>query len=456
LAGRRNVFYAAFFTAALLGPLLPAGSAEAQTSRHKHHRHHAHAIFVRPQPASYIVDADTGKVMESENADAPRYPASLTKMMTLYLTFDALKKGRLNLEDTLPVSEHAASQPQTNIALRPGDRLAVKDAILSIVVRSANDSAVTLGEGLAGGSEEAFARKMTQKAHALGMKHTVFYNASGLPDPEQHTTARDMATLGLALRRNFPQYFPLFKTESFSYRGLTYVTHNHVMMRYEGVDGIKTGYIRASGYNLVTSATRDNHHIIAVVLGGSTFRARDDRMIALLDKSFADLSALPGNRNRVQYADSGRRIPAFPSKIESVEENMEGEGDRPGDDVISTAALRQEPKAAGVQDSRSPIAADRLPPEPPQQTADTSDTGKNVWAIQVGAFARTHDAEAAANHAIEQAPGDLTASTVSVSDDGDARAVHRARLLNLTQAQAQDACQKLSLQHQPCFVYRVD
>jgi D-alanyl-D-alanine carboxypeptidase len=295
--------------------------------KHKKSHHktlHSHAIFMRPQPASFIIDADTGKVLESENSDAPRYPASLTKMMTLYLTFDALKHNRLKLDQTIPVSEYAASQPQTNIALSPGDHIAIKDAILSIVVRSANDSAVTLGEAL-GGSESGFARKMTEKAHALGMKNTVFYNASGLPEPAQHTTAHDMAILGLALRKDFPQYFPFFKTESFSYRGKTYITHNHVMTRYDGVDGIKTGFIRASGFNVVTSANRNGHHLIAVVMGGPTWRARDDKMIALLDKTFNQFAARDGNKN-LKFASSERKVAAFPVTPDKIEAT-EGEGD---------------------------------------------------------------------------------------------------------------------------------
>lgn len=428
----RSVFSVALSIGFFLGAFtVSAGDAQAQS----HHKRHHHAIYVRPQPASILIDADTGRVMETENADAPRYPASLTKMMTLYLTFDALKHGNLSLNDTIRVSEHAACQPQTNIDLAPGDRLAVKDAILSIVVRSANDSAVALGEALGGGSEEEFARKMTSKARALGMKHTVFYNASGLPDPRQHTTARDMATLGLALRKNFPQYFPFFKTESFNFRGLTYVTHNHVMTRYEGVDGIKTGYIRASGYNLVTSAVRDNHHVIAVVLGGSTYRARDDKMIALLDRSFADLTSLPGNR--VQLAYSGRRISAFSSEPEANDETAEGEGDRPGDAVDSHG--KHESHVADRQGS-------------PEQTADLS--AKGGWGIQVGSFARTKEAEAAATRAITQAPAELTSSTVSISND--ANSVHRVRLTGLSQDQAEGACQKLAAQHQPCFSYRVN
>jgi len=292
---------------------------------HSRHRKIARAVYIQPHLASFIVDAETGKILESENADALHYPASLTKMMTLYLTFDALKKGTLNLDQTVPISEHAAGQPQTNIALHPGERIPVKDAIMSIVVRSANDSAVTLGEAL-GGTESEFAEKMTKKAAQLGMKNTVFRNASGLPDPGQHTTARDMATLGLALRRDFPQYFPFFKTESFSYRGNTYITHNHVMMRYDGVDGIKTGYIRASGFNLVTSVNRDGHRLVAVVLGGSTWRSRDDKMIALLDKTFTQLASLPGaKKTNVAANVYTHKIAGFPAK--ESDEGSEGEGD---------------------------------------------------------------------------------------------------------------------------------
>ena len=424
---KNNIFLTVVLTSVLAGMFtFAAGDADAKTSRHhhaKHRVHHKHAIYVRPQPASFIVDADTGTVMQSENAEAPRYPASLTKMMTLYLAFEALSKNKLSLNDMIPVSTHAASQPQTNISLQPGERIAVKDAILSIVVRSANDSAVTIGEALAGGSEDEFAKKMTQKARVLGMKHTVFQNASGLPDPEQHTTARDMAILGLALRKNYPQYFKFFKTESFSYRGLTYVTHNHVMTRYEGVDGIKTGYIRASGYNLVTSATRDNHHIIGVVLGGNTFRERDDLMIALLDKTFTRIAALPGS-NRVQYASSGRHISAFPSKAENFDEAVDGEGDRRYEDAGARAG------------------ADSAYLAP-----------KGNWGIKVGAFADFKQAEQAANHAVDQAPIELKGSAIAIAKDQDSKGAHHALLTNLTQNQAEMACEKLVASHQACLAY---
>jgi D-alanyl-D-alanine carboxypeptidase len=438
LRSRRNVFVVALFTGIFIGALA-ASVGDAQAVRH-HRRHHV--VYVRPQPASYVVDADTGMVMASENPDAPRYPASLTKMMTLYLTFEALTKDKLSLNDTLPVSAHAASQPQTNISLQPGDHIAVKDAILSIVVRSANDSAVTLGEAL-GGSEEEFARKMTQKAHALGMKHTFFHNASGLPDPAQHTTARDMAILGLALRNDFPQYFPLFKTESFSFRGLTYVTHNHVMMRYEGVDGIKTGYIRASGYNLVTSAMRDNHHIVAVVMGGSTIRERDDKMIALLDKSFTQMAALPGS-NRVQYASSGRKVSAFPSKLDGYEEPSEGEGDRRYDDSSRNA------------ESHSAATSGEAKADADQPHSALADLSSGGWGIQVGAYARVSDAQTAANRAIEQAPAELNAASVSITDESSAHVIHRSRLVNISEDQAEGACHKIAAKHLPCFVYKME
>ncbi len=435
---RHRAFLTALFATMFLGAALAGSLSEAQaqetTSKSKHHKHkhghlrrHAHAIYVRPQPASYIVDADSGKVLESENPDAPRYPASLTKMMTLYLTFDALKHGTMSLNQTIPVSEHAACQPQTNIALQPGERIAVKDAVLSIVIRSANDSAVALGEAM-GGSESGFAEKMTAKARSLGMKHTVFRNASGLPDPGQHTTAHDMAILGMALRRNFPQYFPVFKTESFSYHGLTYVTHNHVMTRYDGVDGIKTGYIRASGFNLVTSVARDGRHLVAVVMGGPTSRARDDKMIALLDQTFTQLasSTAPGDLRRQQLASLSRRsVSAYPAAGNDEALEGEGGGDLPGDDVkpSSQAGLLSQAKE---------------------------------WGIQVGAFAHASEATNAASQAMQQAPSQLVGSKIAVSDDGDGANVHRARLVNLTQAKAEGACQILSNLHEPCFVYKTN
>ena len=300
----------------LFAVFLVAFPCQSIAASHHHHKakHHRHGGYAKIEHSALVVDADTGQVLFEENADDPRYPASLTKMMTLYLTFDALKKGRLRLDDTIAVSAKAAGQPQTNIALDAGERLPVKTAIESVVVRSANDSAMALGEAL-GQTEFNFALMMTKKARELGMKDTVFRNPNGLPDPKQYTTAMDMARLGIALRRDFPEYYHYFSLTSFAYNGITYPGHNHVMERYEGVDGIKTGFIRASGYNLVTSAVRDGHHLVAVVMGGSTISARDDKMISLLDQAFEKLES--GKRSNVaswkhsSYEDSppsGRRI----------------------------------------------------------------------------------------------------------------------------------------------------
>jgi D-alanyl-D-alanine carboxypeptidase len=238
--------------------------------------------------SALVVDANTGHVLYEKNADRMRYPASLTKMMTLYLTFDALKKGKLTMSQNLPVSKKAAAQPQTNISLDEGDRLPVKTAIESLVVRSANDASMVLAEAI-GGTQWNFALLMTQKARQLGMKNTVFRNPNGLPDPQQHTTAYDMARLGIALRRDFPEYFHYFSKREFSYNGITYPTHNRVMERFSGADGIKTGYIRASGFNLVTSVKRGNHYIVAVVMGGNTANSRDNIMVSMLERTFAQL-----------------------------------------------------------------------------------------------------------------------------------------------------------------------
>lgn len=238
--------------------------------------------------SALVVDGSNGHILYEKNANGLRYPASLTKMMTLYLTFDALKKGKLKMTDTLAISEKAAGQPQTNISLNAGERLPVKTAIESVIVRSANDSAVVLGEAL-GGTTWNFALLMTQKARALGMKDTVFRNPNGLPDDQQVTTAYDMARLGIALRRDFPEYFPMFKIQSFTYDGVTYPGHNRVMMRYAGADGIKTGYIRASGFNLVTSVKKNGYNLVGVIMGGSSATARDNAMISMLDRTFAEL-----------------------------------------------------------------------------------------------------------------------------------------------------------------------
>lgn len=234
------------------------------------------------QGSAIVVDAKSGKVLYSDDADGRRYPASLTKMMTLYLLFEAIQNGRTSLNAPITISARAAGQAPSKLGLRPGQTILVKDAILAIVTKSANDVAVAIAEHVAG-SENAFAARMTAKAHAIGMTRTTFRNASGLPNPGQMTTARDMAILGRALQDHFPQYYPYFSTRVFVFNGRRIGNHNHLLGRVAGVNGIKTGYTRASGFNLVSAVARNNRQLVAVVMGGQSVRSRDQRMASLIE-----------------------------------------------------------------------------------------------------------------------------------------------------------------------------
>src|SRR5262245_36577925 len=242
--------------------------------------------------AAIVVDAESGTVIDAHAATARWYPASLTKVMTVYLAFEAIEAGTLGLDEKLPVSEDAAAQPATELGLGAGETITVNDAILAIILQSANDAAVVLAERI-GGSEDQFAVLMTAKAKELGMRRTVFRNATGLPDPEQVTTARDMAVLAAALLHNYPQYYHFFSTTSFTYGGQTFGTINSILTRYEGADGIKTGFTCGSGYNLVASAQRDGRRLIGVLLGSHSSFERSIEMDRLLDVGFAaDLAKL--------------------------------------------------------------------------------------------------------------------------------------------------------------------
>jgi D-alanyl-D-alanine carboxypeptidase len=242
-----------------------------------------------PPSAAIVVDANTGAVLHASNPDAQRHPASLTKVMTLYLLFERLEAGKLKLSSPLKVSSHAEDQAPTKLGLEDGQTIQVEDAIKGIITRSANDAAVVVAEALAG-SEEEFARLMTRKAQALGMNKTVYKNASGLPNDAQLTTARDQAILGRAIQERFPTHYKYFKTQSFVFRGNTISNHNRLLGSVDGVDGIKTGYTRASGFNLLTSMRREKRHVVAVVLGGSSASSRDTRMRQLLSEHIASAS----------------------------------------------------------------------------------------------------------------------------------------------------------------------
>ena len=276
-------FASAFVTAITVHPAAAARHPPRHATHGAHEsRHGKQEPAYTPPYAAIVLDANSGNVLLADKADEPRHPASLTKIMTLYLLFERLDAGKIRLDTQIPFSEHASIQAPTKLGLKPGETIAVEDAIAAMATKSANDAAVAVAEAI-GGSERDFADMMTLKAHALGMRRTVYRNASGLPNDEQVTTARDQALLGRAIQERFPRYARYFAMPSFTYRGETMRNHNHLLGHVEGMDGIKTGYTEASGFNLVASVRRNNRHIVSVVMGGSSAGARDAHMRSLIE-----------------------------------------------------------------------------------------------------------------------------------------------------------------------------
>jgi len=280
---RAGVFGLLTATAAVI---FTTDTADARRYRHRHHVRQEARESYSPAFSSIIVDGNTGATLSANNPDAARHPASLTKIMTLYLLFERLDAGKLKLDSEMEVSEHASEQAPTKLGLRPGGSITVEDAIKGLVTRSANDAAVVIAEAISG-DEDDFAKLMTRKARALGMTKTVYRNASGLPNDEQVTTARDQSTLGRAIQDRFPRHYRYFSTTAFNYKGHSIRNHNRLLGNVEGVDGIKTGYTRASGFNLVTSMRRSNRHLVGVVLGGRSGGSRDAIMRNLLAENLA-------------------------------------------------------------------------------------------------------------------------------------------------------------------------
>ncbi|MCP5410845.1 MAG: D-alanyl-D-alanine carboxypeptidase [Alphaproteobacteria bacterium] len=276
----------------LVLPLLAADPAMAAKKKKSSRARTPISATDPAKDAALVIDGSNGKVLYARNEMAERHPASLTKMMTLYLLFDALRHGKLSMETPLPVSRHASQQKPTKLYLKPGQTITVDEAIRAIVIRSANDVASVIAEAL-GGTESHFAVMMTERARKLGMMDTNFHNASGLPDPLQISTAHDLAILGRHLAYDFPEYYSYFALEGFKYKGSWFPTHNNLIGKYEGADGIKTGYTGASGFNLVSSVVRGHTHLIAVVLGGRTAVRRDREMERLLDQTFAKIDTNP-------------------------------------------------------------------------------------------------------------------------------------------------------------------
>ena len=378
--------------------------------------------------ASIVVDSDTGQVLHAVNADTRNYPASLTKMMTLYLVFEAIEKGKLKLDQRLPVSKRAAGMPPSKLGLNAGNTIAVEDAILALTTKSANDVAVVVAEAL-GGSEIEFAKLMTKRAGELGMSRTTFRNASGLPNRDQKSTARDMVRLAQALQADYPQYYHYFSATEFTYLGRTYRNHNRLLKAYDGTDGIKTGYTRASGFNLVSSVQRDGRRVIAVVLGGKTARSRDSHMVKLLDRGFTKLASM-----------GVKSIPAVPGRNPFQQPVVVAE--------VAPAAAPVRPVQPVDPASQVATAGD------PTEIALDAETSTNDWAVQVGAFSRFKAAHTSAKAALEAVPQALAGAEVAIErvDSPSAGTLYRSQLAGLYEQQARTACQELIAASINCVV----
>lgn len=385
--------------------------------------------------AAIVVDARSGQVLYERRADAPIYPASLTKMMTLYLLFEAVRDGRLDLDGTLTVSRHAASMPASRLGLRAGERMRVEDAIRALIVKSANDVAVVVAEAL-GKTESGFARLMTNKARALGMSRTTFVNASGLPNDQQSTTVRDLSILARRLMADFPQFYDYFATERFHWKGRVYRSHNRLLGRYPGADGLKTGYIRASGYNLAASAERNGRRVIAVYVGGRTARSRDDKVAQLLDLGFEQL----------RPAALVAHVPPQPRPAATTLALPAADSDE-GDAALELPGRRPVAVAAAEPAEAVSAASDR--------TSDTSLAGE--WGVQIGAYLKPEHAYRAAYGAVRQFPDLLLGHEIEISPrQGRRKTYYRVRLAGFGEERAQQVCRQLKRQQQECLVVRYE
>lgn len=342
---RRAMRGAALSLASLL--LVTAAIDHADARGRKRSSHHAKAVSrYNPPYASIVVDANTGKVLEDTNADSQRYPASLTKVMTLYLLFEQLEAGKIKTSTPLQVSEHASAQAPSKLNLKPGESITVENAIRAIVTKSANDVAVVVAEALAG-TETDFAKMMTRKAHTLGMTRTTYVNASGLPDDRQITTARDQTTLGRAIQERFPKYYNYFQTRSFTFHGRAIRNHNKLLGHVEGVDGIKTGYTNDSGFNLLTSVHRDGRYVVAAVFGGRSGNSRDAKMRELIAKYIRVAS----KERTAPSLDAVAQIKSDPEKREPTPMQTAAAVPIP----VSAPVPAPEPAASPLQGSTEPI-----------------------------------------------------------------------------------------------------
>ena len=443
-AGRRSTMVAAVAVAIVVA-LLAATAPASANSRY----------------AGIVIDAVSGEVFYQDNADTPLYPASLTKMMTLYMAFRALDDGRLSLGQRITMSRHAASQPPSHLGLPAGGTLTVEQAIYALVTRSANDVAAALGEAI-GGTESGFAELMTAEARRLGMSSTTFRNASGLPNRQQRSTARDMARLAQALIHEFPVYYQYFATQRWTFRGTTYRNHNRLLGQYDGMDGLKTGYIRASGYNLAASAVRGRLRVIAVVFGGRTSASRNAHVADLLDRAFESergrhliahgsvpnvpLPARhPRDRNRplmvgdpvtlIPTAAGGAIVRAGAPFVPPIPTR------RPGSEPVVVAM-----GSADLADEELTALINSL--SGPSPTA----SGAADWGIQIGAFSDAADGVAAINDVVAAMPDVLGSARGQIIEvPTGATPLYRARLMGLDYRSASTACWHLMASGEACM-----
>lgn len=385
--------------------------------------------------ASIVVDARTGEVLYAKRADSPRYPASITKVMTLYLAFEALASGKIDLDDPVVFSPRAAAQSPTKLGVRAGDSITVSEAMQSLVTRSANDSAVAVAEKL-GGTEQRFAALMTLRAQELGMTNTHFTNANGLPDSRQVSTARDIAILSRAVMRDYPQYYRLFSTKNFEFRGQNIRNHNGLLYRMDGVDGLKTGFTNASGFNLAVSAVRDNRRLIAVVLGGPTTAIRDKVAEGLLLTGFEVMD----RRARGETITVAQNFFEPPSITDQAEPSM-AQGDIEQDLSVVMASTTPPTRTSKIQIVE------------PSSVAKLNRGGKaeagGRWTVQVGSFKNRADARkqlALTGDRFGQQFDDARA--IAEKADG----MYRSRFSGMSESDAKEACRVLKAKRQPCLV----
>jgi D-alanyl-D-alanine carboxypeptidase len=469
--------------------VLTALASPADARRGRHHHHVRAGGGYNPPYAAMVVDVKSGKTLHAVNEDALRHPASITKVMTLYMLFEQMERGKFALDSELTISAHAAAQAPSKLGLRPGQTISVEDAIKAIVTKSANDVACAIGENIAG-SEERFAQMMTAKAHALGMSRTHYANASGLPDPDQLTTARDLTVLAQAIQDRFPRYYRYFQTRSFAFRGRVIGNHNHLLGNVQGVDGIKTGYTRDSGFNLMTAAKSEGRQIVAIVLGGKSGASRDRIMADLVRGSLP--RAYAGARVSPPVTEVAER--ARPAVVADAVSRTRTQVASADDDDVETTGTTGEPldlapKASstttpggtwktgpqGLPKSAQAYAGSASSAQPPFPGATKSAarvasverdepakavSGARVvptaWVIQLGAMDDETKARSMLSEARAKVGGTLSkASPYTVKVEHGGTTLFRARFSGFAeQDSAQEACTALKRSGFSCFATR--